>query len=217
MDSETDSMNDEDDEDNDYSDNDNLSSSNGRSLTRQNRNNNLERSPEAPLVAKRVLQQSSSLEDLHENGEGIVDDQGFIDIGTLPLPQEVDVLAPFVQRSSDNSSPTSKQKDSGVSPNAQKTNEGASENIQFPEKLKFDAIEKLNFDAQRRRDLQKRFEAEQQKQIIHDVTDSVSRLVQEPVLNPDEYAKASSAGQKKNVVAAKKKKKKSGRKKKHTH
>merc|ERR1711991_1108659 len=217
MDGETDSMNDEEDEDNDYSDSDNLSSSNGRSLTRQNRNNNLERSPEAPLVAKRVLQGSSSLEDLHENGEGIVDDQGFIDIGTLPLPQEVDVLAPFVQRSIDNSSPTSKQKDSGVSPNAQKTNEGASENIQFPEKLKFDAIEKLNFDAQRRRDLQKRFEAEQQKQIIHDVTDSVSRLVQEPVLNPDEYAKASSAGQKKNVVAAKKKKKKSGRKKKHTH
>ena len=110
MDGETDSMNDEDDEDNDYSDNDNLSSSNGRSLTRQNRNNNLERSPEAPLVAKRVLQQSSNLEDLHENGDGIVDDQGFIDIGTLPLPQEVDVLAPFVQRSSDNSSPTSKQK-----------------------------------------------------------------------------------------------------------
>ena len=68
MDSETDSMNDEDDEDNDYSDN-NLSSSNGRSLTRQNRNNNLERSPEVSLVAKRVLQQSSSLEDLHENGE----------------------------------------------------------------------------------------------------------------------------------------------------
>ena len=95
MDGETDSMNDEDDEDNDYSDSDNLSSSNGRSLTRQNRNNNLERSPEAPLVAKRVLQGSSSLEDLHENGDGIVDDQGFIDIGTLPLPQEVDDLAAF--------------------------------------------------------------------------------------------------------------------------
>ena len=125
------------------------------------------------------------------------------------MPQEVDDLQPFVHRSSENSTPTSKQKNSGVSTNAQEANEGASENIQFPEKL--------NFDAQRRRDLQKRFEAEQQKQIIHDVTDSVSRLVQEPVLNPDEYAKASSAGQKKNVVAAKKKKKKSGRKKKHTH
>ena len=78
MDGETDSMNDEEDEDNDYSDSDNLSSSNGRSLTRQNRNNNLERSPEAPLVAKRVLQGSSSLEDLHENGDGIVDDQDLL-------------------------------------------------------------------------------------------------------------------------------------------
>merc|ERR1711991_309117 len=155
-------------------------------------------SPEAPLVAKRVLQGSSSLEDLHENVEGITDDQGFIDIGTLPLPEEVDALKPFVNRSNESRGIALEQQDHGISQNAVGSNEGASDNIQFPEQL--------NFDAQRRRDLQKRFEAEQQKQIIHDVTDSVSRLVQEPVLNPDEYAKASSAGQKKNVVAAKKKK-----------
>ena len=80
----------------------------------------------------------------------------FVDIG-IPLPQEVDVSSLLCSVQGDNSSPTSKQKDSGVSPNAQKTNEGASENIQFPEKLKFDAIEELNFDAQRRRDLQKRW------------------------------------------------------------
>ena len=208
MDGETDSMNDEESY-NDNSDSDNVLKASGKSLTRQNRNDNLERSPQASNIAKRVLENSSSVEDLLDGGgnninnnNNAVDQDGFLDIGTLPLPKETEGLKEFVDRSSNN-----------INNNNNNSSDGEGNNtdaIEFPQNI--------DFNNDRMRDLQQRFEAEQQQQIINNVTNSISNrnVSSDAVLNPDEYLKQSGAGtgagQKKQVVVAKKKKGK-GRKK----
>ena len=62
-----------------------------KSLTRMQRHENLERSPNAASIVARVLDEQFSAE-----GGQDIDDDGFVNMGTLPLPTETPALAAYI-------------------------------------------------------------------------------------------------------------------------